>query len=320
MRSSAIALITAGSLRTISFASVSAPVILDTPYVEVQHGGKGARLLCSIVMTKHRKLRFVDITDKEYTGHRVFSELERYADFYDQLSMSVMSFVTMGTSAVPNIDTFSYSSIQGTLESIKATLSIGRINDAFALLRKYHDSIVINVYANLYLKDHFSLDNFVVKMINDWLNGEAKLPEYRIMSQYLRKSADLRPITQLLFSDERYKRIRVRCNDNSHYNFYQYVMLNDSHVHNPYRIKWLNRLAIDLRDLFILHFAYVFWLHDHYMTSSDYVDALECNIQPEQDSQYWVAPFVQEMFDQVFRPHRPDLYDAIKEATVMKLK
>lgn len=261
----------------------------------------------------------MDITAKEYTEHRVFSELEQYADFYCRLSMSVMSFVTMGTNAVLNIDTYAYSSIQGTIESIKATLSIGRINDAFALLRKYHDSAVINVYANVYLKDHFSIENFVVETINNWLKGKATLPEYRIMSQYLRKSENLQPITQLLFSDDRYKKIRERCNDHTHYNFYQHVMLNDSRIHNPHRVKWLDRLSTDLRDLFILHFAYVFCLHDHYMMSSDYIDSLDCQILPEEGSQYWVAPFVQEMFDQVFRPHRPDLYEAIKEATAMQL-
>jgi hypothetical protein len=99
----------------------------------------------------------MDITTSEYKDHRVFSELERYGEFYDRLSMSVMSFVTTGTNAFLNIDTYAYSSVQGTLESIKATLSNGRINDAFALLRKYHDSAVINVYTNLYLKDEFSL-------------------------------------------------------------------------------------------------------------------------------------------------------------------
>ena len=55
------------------------------------------------------------------------------------------------------------------------------------------------------------------------------------------------------------------------------------------------------------------------MMSSDYIDALDCGMQPEEDSQYWVAPFVQEMFDQVFRPNRPDLYQAIKEASGMQL-
>ena len=120
----------------------------------------------------------MDVMRKEYTEHSVSSELEQYEHFYDRMSMSVMSFVTMGTNAVLNIDTYAFSSIQGTIESIGATLSIGRINDAFALLRKYHDSVVINVYANLYLKEHVSLENFAVETIDNWVKGTAKLPKW----------------------------------------------------------------------------------------------------------------------------------------------
>lgn len=261
----------------------------------------------------------VDITAREYTEHRIFSQLEEYAEFYDRMAMRVMSFVTMGTNAIINIDTYTFSSIQGTLESVKAILSIGRINDAYALLRKYHDSIVINVYANVYLKDNFCLDNFVVQTINDWVKGKTTLPEYRIMSQYLRKSEKLKGVNDLLFKDDRYKKIRDRCNDHTHYNFYRHVMLNDSAIYNPDRVKWLDQFSVDLLDLFVLHCTYVFWVHDNYMMSSDYIDALECQMQPEPDSQYWVAPYVQEMFDRTFRPRRPDLYTAIKESTAMQL-
>ena len=85
-------------------------------------------------------------TDKSYQDHRVFSELKRYADFYESLGTSVFSFCSMGTEA-HNIDTYVYSSIKGTLESVSTVLTNGRINDAYALLRKYYDSAIINVYS-----------------------------------------------------------------------------------------------------------------------------------------------------------------------------
>lgn len=84
-------------------------------------------------------------------------------EFYRQLATSVFSFATMGTKAIYNIDTYVYSSMQGTLESMRAILLAGRINDAYALLRKYHDSAVINVYSNLYLHNNFSIEKFIVE-------------------------------------------------------------------------------------------------------------------------------------------------------------
>ncbi len=126
--------------------------------------------------------------DGLYKDHPVFIQLSEYAEFYKNLSFSIFGFVTRGTKAICNIDSCIFSSMQGTLESIKDILVNGRINDAYALLRKYYDSAIINIYISLYLNDNFNIENFVVEKIERWIKGEEKLPEYRIMSQYIRKS------------------------------------------------------------------------------------------------------------------------------------
>ncbi|SEG16344.1 hypothetical protein SAMN05216334_13316 [Nitrosomonas ureae] len=259
------------------------------------------------------------VVDKSYQEHRVFSEFSKYVEFYKHFSMSVFSFVSMGTKAFGNIDTYMYSSIQGTIKSIEAVLRAGRINDAYALLRKYHDSVVINVYSTLYLHDHLSIENFVVEKINNWLQAKESLPEFRVMSQYIKASPALKPINDILNIDDRYKKLRSRCNDHMHYNFYRHVMLNDSEIHIDNRGEWLDRLSRDALDLFVLHLGYVFFLNGHYMMSSDHLDALECGMQPEGDSQYWVAPYIQEIFDNIITPHRPDITATIKEWTTMQL-
>lgn len=261
----------------------------------------------------------MQVTDKAYKEHKVFAELDRYAKFYKQLAMSVFQFVTMGTKATYNIDTYAYSSMHGTLESIKIILLAGRINDAYALLRKYYDSAVINVYSNLYLKENFSIEKFIVEKINNWLQGNETLPAYRVMSQYIRASERLKPINDLLYGDDKYKRLRDRCNDHTHYNFYRYVMLNDNEIHVENRGQLLERFRRDAQDIFAFHLGYVFFLNDHYMMSSDYLDALECNMQPEENSQYWVAPFIQDIFNEVITPERPDITAAIKANCAMQL-
>ena len=55
------------------------------------------------------------------------------------------------------------------------------------------------------------------------------------------------------------------------------------------------------------------------MMSSDHLDALECNMQPEENSQYWVAPFIQDIFHEVITPERPDITAAIKANSAMQL-
>lgn len=259
------------------------------------------------------------VSDPKYQNHPVFGELERYIVFYERLAHSVFQWSSSGTTAFGNIDSYLYSSIQGTLSSIQMILRAGSINDAYSLLRKYHDSVVINIYSILYLDEHFSIENFVVEQIDRWLKGTSQLPEYRVMSQYIRSSPRVASITAALYSDDRYKCLRDRCNDHTHYNFYRTVLLNAKDIHLPQRSNSLDAFSADLRDLVVLHLAYLFSAKQHYMMESDYVDCLECGYSPESGSQYWVARYVQEAFDEILAKHRPDVVVIIRSETSMHL-
>ena len=81
----------------------------------------------------------------------------------------------------------------------------------------------------------------------------------------------------------------------------------------------LNRFSKDLENIFVFHLSYLFYLNDHYMMSSDYVDSLESGLTPEEGSQYYVAPFIQEIFDSVIKKSRMDLAIEIKTKTSMLL-
>ena len=185
-----------------------------------------------IIKPEKRKNLKAQVAESEYQGHKIFQDLGRYIDFYNSWAFSTFSFVTQGTTSIVNIDSYIFSSIKGTLSSIDMILKNGRINDSWALLRKYHDSIIINIYSCLFLKDNFSINNFVVEKINDWLHGKASLPEFRIMSQYIRSHDDLSELNGLIYeTDDRYKKIRNRCNDNTHYNFFKNMLLNDNETY-----------------------------------------------------------------------------------------
>src|SRR3546814_16664400 len=125
------------------------------------------------------------------------------------------------------------------------------------------------------------------------------------MSHYVRASAILKPINDVFGIDDRYKRPRDRCNGHTHYNFYRYAMLNDNEIHMGNRGWWLDRFSEDVRDLFVMHLGYIFFLNDRYFMSSDYQSELERGIQPEDGSQFLVAPFSHAMFDKVITQRHP---------------
>lgn len=258
----------------------------------------------------------------EYKEHAVFNDLDKFISFYNSFSMSIMGFVTLGTRAVMNIDTYVYSSTQGTLESIKLVLEKGRIGDAFALLRKYHDSVTLNLYTNLYLEqNHDFQKSLLVQEVVDWLNSRKKLPHdnYGAMSKYLENSDQMKEIFGILYQDKSFRETRDRCNDHMHYNYFENVLINDNQVHFKNRISLLDLFRTDLENIFILHLSCIFYLNEHYMISSDYTDALDVGLNPEPDSQYWVAPFIQEIFSSTIEKKRPDVAEMIKKKTVMHL-
>lgn len=257
----------------------------------------------------------------EYKAHDVFNCLSKFIDFYDMFSMSIMSFATIGTKAIINIDTYVYSSMQGTLESIQMLLKAGRIGDAFALMRKYHDSIILNLYTNLYLEKNRGQEKIVVQEITGWLNGSGQLPHnnYGKMSAYIETSEELKEFFKALNTDKSYVETRQRCNDHMHYNYFDNVMINDNKIRIPQRIKLLDLFKTDLENLFILHACAIFYLNDHYMVSSDYLDHLEMGMTPPEDAQYWVAPFIQEILSELINEKRSDLVAIIKDKSSMFL-
>ncbi|OCH29854.1 hypothetical protein A6E13_19635 [Aliivibrio fischeri] len=258
-------------------------------------------------------------TDDKYVNNEIFTELKYYADFYEYLSDSVMCFPTSGTSAIMNIDTYVFMSIKGTIESINLVLKDGQLNDAYALLRKFYDSVLINSYVNLYINDHADKSVMYVQKINDWLKGKEALPRMGEMTKYLNNSSKLVELNKLIDADDRYKSIRKRCNDNMHYNYFSLLMMNEGKVYMKERYQHLLQLKQDIKDVFLLNIIYMFIINDYYMLSSDYVDYLEAGMTPPEDSQYWVAPFIQEMVDNFLKTERPDFFKLLSDSTSMHL-
>lgn len=84
--------------------------------------------------------------------------------------------------------------------------------------------------------------------------------------------------------------------------------------------KILNVFSQDLGNLFVMHFSYLFYQNEHYMIASDYVDSIDMGLRPEENSEYFVAPFIQEIFESEIKVKRPDLAEAIKNKTKMMLE
>ena len=258
--------------------------------------------------------------DKAYQEHRVFPLLDTLIEFYNSVYMVGPDFITKGVvSGLLNIDHVVCASLAGTLDSVKVVLFAGRINDAYALVRKYHDGIIAGTYVNVYLEEKYSLDNFIVEKIQNWVKNKEKLPSSERMLKTIRDYQPLQELEKLFDWDGLYYRIRRLSNGNTHYNKLHYMWLNNNMIYNPKRVKELDNIYACVQHLFILHFAYMYSLNPHYMMSSDYVDSLDVGMEPEEGSQYWVAPYISKVFQEIVLAKRPDVAEYMRNHTEMEL-
>ncbi len=261
---------------------------------------------------------------EELKEHTCFELLDRCVEFYNDLSFSTFGNITAGITIKPeempvNLDSDIFLSISGSMKSIKRNLYGGQINDVYALIRKFYDVIIINTYEIILLKNEISIENFIVKKIDKWLRGKEKLPGFKKMNELIEKCKDLKNVNRIFDKDNRYKNIRNKCNDHLHANYFQYMQLN-SKINVQNAKVYIDIINNDLLDLLVLHFGYLFTLNGHYMASSDYIDCLDLYKEPEENSQYWVAPFVQDFFDKYIKTRRPDISKEILDNTCMDLK
>jgi hypothetical protein len=56
------------------------------------------------------------------------------------------------------------------------------------------------------------------------------------------------------------------------------------------------------------------------ISSTDYIDHLDCNMEPPKDSQYFVASFVQDFIDKKVATLHPELKQYLKDNNINGMK
>lgn len=262
---------------------------------------------------------------REYLEHQVFSDISDLMVLYYKLSESSKPAVGLGFNIF--LDEAFFDSIKDSLDSIQTILLKGRLNDAYALLRKYYDTAIINIYTDIYLYENFnlkffnenikSIEELDVKKISDWIRQEKELPWYQNLSKYINDSETLKPISSLLKENDKegkYHEIRNRCNDQVHFNYYFTLLLNDDQINFKQRIEVLNQFHLDLIDIFILHFSFIIYRKGEYITDQDYFDAIEAGLISIYDES-WASKIIIDVFQKMIKPNRPDIANLLIEKT-----
>ena len=263
-----------------------------------------------------------DINSDAYQHHHVFEEIERIRGYYQDLSHTCFSFVPLGVSAIGNYASYVFLSIEGTLHSISMLLKAGHLTDAYELVRKVFDTVLVEIYIDVERKEKFGdRPDVFVEEVEEWLKGKHRIPSLERIQIRLKNSLSTKDLYPFFGWDTYLKKNRELLNDNVHINRYTSILYNCNELAidgGLSRLKKLEGVSILLRQAFMIHLSFIFRLNSHYMMATDYIDSLECGAIPPEGSQYWLAPYAQEAFDEYIKPYN-ELAAFIKDTCPMEI-
>ncbi|PKQ45198.1 hypothetical protein [Confluentibacter flavum] len=274
-------------------------------------------------------------------------EFDKNIDFLDEFTTlikwnsRIISFRTDKNSYF--IDTNLIDNSIQTLRSIKLCCSIGSFSDSNTLIRRLRDDLLLYIFilditnqrktfldediknlnfenpesfVKTFSKIHFNpnlTDN--EKAVDAWLgNRVQELP------RNIKMKLSFENYMKFLKQNENISRILIDYNLNSYWNeltkrLNNYVHNNGREFTNHNLIKHNDKILktflknVNIRTSYITSFFIVLisMVESALMCSTDTIDHLDCGIEPPEDSQYEIAPFIQTFIDEKVAKLHPEL-------------
>jgi len=233
--------------------------------------------------------------DKENT---INESLDTQIKFYANISDSIWS---MSNSAhiLGNLSSSIFTASSNTIKTIKYTIENNYFSDSYVLIRKIYENILTFLYVELESEDQY--DN---EQIKNWIKGEDTLHNLSMkeLIKYFNKNQKINEIFSVLEIENIYKKLKDDCNDYVHNNCLKNITLNAVFHFDPKTVTYHQTKILSYLDsIHSLSFAIICILKPYYAKSSDYMDHLEMGLTPPENSQYWVAPFMQKEFDKLYK-------------------
>lgn len=220
---------------------------------------------------------------------------------------------------------FSLSSVMISLEltmgNIIACCESACIADANTLLRKYRDDLFFYLYISVYEsldKCSEKAKTMATKIIR-WLNND--LANFHI-DQVLKAIASAPQLSDAVMKynlKESFQKIGAALNSYVHSNGYAYYNRNANTYKENELSAELKKLEENVRYMTIVFLLLLVFCSPLSIMSTDYIDFLEVNETPPENSQYWVAPFVDQFIKENISLIDMNCLDYLRENTLMQL-
>jgi hypothetical protein len=291
---------------------------------------------------------------------RLSEELDYLSEFFNNLSEliyfngRIISFFSH--KEIYTLNTSLIDSSAQTIKSIKFCCSIGSFSDANTLIRKLRDDLmqyayVLNIISlrrpfveesvgNIKTDNAEEFANAISNLqfnsvltddeqaVSAWFNNTVsklnrsikKKLEFENYMTVIKQNSNISHILTEYKLQEYWEVLRKRLNNYVHSNGISFSKHNYISVRDKNLGTHLNNIGI--RTTYVASFFVVVLLmiESSLIASTDYIDYLDCNMQPPEDSQYFVAGFVQDFIDKKVATIHPELKQFLKENNVHGMK
>ena len=224
--------------------------------------------------------------------------------FYEGVSDTCYCFMATGVSGIGNYDSYVFMSMRATLDSIQMLLKSGQITDAFVLIRKYFDMVLVDLYIDVVRMEKFDVfDNLIVEDVENWIKKKHRIPSLKRILSVLKQSEATKELYPFFGWETYLKHNRELLDDEVHANRYFSMLMNCRELVLEGREKRLDNATIVLKQVFLIHLSFIFFINGHFMMATDYLDSLEVGMTPPEGSERWIAPYAQQAFDYYIKPH-----------------
>ena len=214
-------------------------------------------------------------------------------------------------------------SLELTAGSIASCVENAVFADAAILLRKYRDDLFFYLYISLYnrqQKQGMPSAEKMARNISKWLNNGLKNFDFKKdVLKTIEEDATFNELFQEYDINGSLRHIGRQLNDFVHANKYNCYNRNI----NAYSTDELKIHAEDVvSNMLYLTVCFVVLLilvSPLSVMASDYIDALDCNMVPPENSEYWVAPFVEKFLSKNAKLIDDNCYGYLKNHTTMQL-
>lgn len=215
-----------------------------------------------------------------------------------------------------------------TLYSFRLCIEVVNISDALTLFRRFKDDLFLLIYfirlskprdCDYDTETNLKQWNKDVKDAKDWASNRMKGVYYTKIIRLLKKDELINQLDKKLNIFKYLIDVTEKLNNYAHSNGMNFLNIS-SPIHNrrgsALLLKYINT---DLNTVISYLITILFYISPEFLMSNDFIDYKDAGLEPPEGCQYLVAPFHQQLIDDVLYKVNPSLKDFLKNNTSMNI-